>query len=55
MLKGTKSISMNFNSIIDGKTAVYMSASIPENGRSTHSVTIQDQDLYDANKDQCRK
>ena len=54
MLKGTKSISMNFNSIIDGKTAVYMSASIPENGRSSHSVTIQDQDLYDANKDQCR-
>lgn len=32
MLKGTKSTSMNFNSMINDKSAVYMSAQIPVNG-----------------------
>ena len=31
MLKGTKSTSMNFNSMINDKSAVYMSAQIPVN------------------------
>ena len=35
MLKGTKSVSMNFNSMI--------------------TITVQDRDLYEANKTQCRK
>ena len=30
MLQGTKSVSMNYNSLINGKPAVYMSTQIPE-------------------------
>ena len=36
MLKGTIATSMNFNSVIDGKLTVYMSAQIPENGFCKH-------------------
>ena len=55
MLKGTKSTSMNFNSMINDKSAVYMSAQIPVNGSASITITDQDRDLYEANKTQCRK
>ncbi len=55
MLKGTKSISLSFQSMIGDQVAVYMSAQIPESGRSTFSKTIQDLELYEANKAECRK
>jgi hypothetical protein len=34
MLKGTKSMNLSYSSIIDGKSVVYMSAQVPETGRS---------------------
>ena len=55
MLKGTKSTSMNFNSMINDKSAVYMSPQIPVNGSASITITVQDRDLYEANKTQCRK
>ena len=55
MLKGTKSTSMNFNSMINGRPAVYMSAQIPEAGNASTSITVQDRDLYAANRAECRK
>lgn len=55
MLKGTKSISLSFQSMIGDQVAVYMSAQIPESGRSTFSKTIQDLELYETNKAECRK
>ena len=55
MLKGTKSTSMNFNSMINDKSAVYMSAQIPVNGSARITITVQDRDLYEANRAECRK
>ena len=55
MLKGTKSVSMNFNSMINDRPVVYMSAQIQEAGNASTSITVQDRDLYEANKTQCRK
>lgn len=54
-LKGTKSVSLSFQSMIGDKVAVYMSAQIPESGRSNSNKTIQDLDLYEANKTECRR
>lgn len=54
-LKGTKSVSLSFQSMIGDKVAVYMSAQIPESGRSNSNKTIQDLDLYEANKSECRE
>ena len=54
-LKGTKSVSLSFQSMIGDKVAVYMSAQIPESGRSNSNKTIQDLDLYEANKTECRQ
>lgn len=55
MLKGTKSTTLNYSSVIDGKTVVYMTAQIPESGKSNCSKNIQDKELYEANKTECRK
>ena len=55
MLKGTKSVSLSYQSMIGDKVAVYMSAQIPESGRSNSNKTIQDLDLYEANKAECRE
>lgn len=55
MLKGTKSVSMNFNSMINDRPVVYMSAQIPESGNASTSITVQDRDLYEANRTECRK
>lgn len=54
-LKGTKNISLSYQSMIGDQVAVYMSAQIPESGRSNSSKTIQDLDLYEANKAECRE
>ena len=54
-LKGTKSVSLSYQSMIGDKVAVYMSAQIPESGRSNSNKTIQDLDLYEANKSECRE
>ena len=54
-LKGTKSVSLSYQSMIGDKVAVYMTASIPESGRSNSNKTIQDLDLYEANKTECRQ
>lgn len=55
MLKGTKSTTLNYSSVINGQTAVYMTAQIPENGKSNCNKIIQDKELYEANKAECRK
>lgn len=55
MLKGTKSTSLNYQSMIGDQVAVYMTAQIPESGRSNSSKTIQNIELYEANKVECRK
>lgn len=54
-LKGTKSVSLSYQSMIGDKVAVYMTASIPESGKSNSNKTIQDLDLYEANKTECRQ
>lgn len=53
-LKGTKNISLSYQSTIGDQVAVYMTAQIPESGRSNSNKTIQDLDLYEANKTECR-
>lgn len=55
MLKGTKSMNLSYSSIIDGNSVVYMTAQVPETGRSNCTKTIQDQEMYEANKEECRK
>lgn len=55
MLQGTKSVSMNYNSLINGKPAVYMTTQIPESGSASTSIVVQDQELYESNKEQCRR
>ena len=47
MLIGTKSTTLNYQSAIDGVVAVYMSATIGENGQVSTSKTIQNTDLYE--------
>lgn len=55
-LKITKSTSLQGQSVVDGQTVIYLSASISiENlGNSTVSQSIQNQELYAANKAACR-
>lgn len=55
-LKITKSTSLQRQSVVDGQTVIYLSASIStENlGNSTVSQSIQNQELYAANKAACR-
>lgn len=55
MLKGNKSVTISYQSVIGDQVAVYMSAQIPESGKSNSSKTIQDLELYEANKEECRK
>lgn len=54
-LKGSKSVSLSFQSMVGDQVAIYMSAQIPENGKSNSNMTIQDLELYEANKTECRK
>ena len=55
MLKGSKSVSLSFQSMVGDQVAIYMSAQILENGKSNSNMTIQDLELYEANKTECRK
>ena len=55
MLKGTRSTTLSYSSMVDGKTLVYMTAKIPESVKSNYSKNIQDKELYEANKTECRK
>ena len=54
MLIGTKSTTLNYQSAIDGVVAVYLSATIGEKGQVSTSKTIQNTELYEKNKDECR-
>lgn len=54
MLKGTKSINLSYNSMIGERSAMYMRAEITEAGKSTITKNIQDKELYEANKAECR-
>lgn len=55
MLKTTKSVTVTGHSVIDDKNAVYFRADINPNGESRINQSIQDQALYDANKEECRQ
>ena len=56
MLKTTKSISLTGNSMINDKPVVYMQANVSTGGGTTsHSSSIQDTALYEANKTECRQ
>lgn len=56
MLKTSKTINLSGNSIINDKQVVYMQANISTDGGTTsHSSSIQDKVLYEANKIECRK
>lgn len=56
-LKTTNSITVNGTSEIEGVQAVYLSAMISQEteGASTVSQSITNKDLYNANREQCRK
>lgn len=53
-LKGTKNISLSYQSVIGDEVVVYMTAQIPESGKSNSNKSIQNLDLYEANKTECR-
>ena len=54
MLKPTKAITLTANSMINGQQAVYMSANLATNGQVNSSMSIQNTELYEANKAECR-
>ena len=54
MLKATRSIKITANSMINGTQAMYMSADLATDGKVTSSTSIQNVDLYEANKTECR-
>ncbi|MBQ8232436.1 MAG: hypothetical protein IJZ34_11005 [Lachnospiraceae bacterium] len=53
-LQGKTATTFTYYSVINGKNVVYFHAQIPVTGKSTFSVQIQDQALYEANKAECR-
>ena len=56
MLKTNKSITITGNSMVNDKPAVYMQANVSTDGGTTsHSSSIQDKALYEANKAECRQ
>lgn len=57
MLKVNKSITLNGQCTIENKQVVYMSASLSTDGKSRGSVNVSivDDVLYNANKEECRK
>lgn len=56
MLKTSKTINLSGNSMINDKPVVYMQANVSTDGGATsHSSSIQDKELYEANKVECRK
>lgn len=55
MLDVKRSITLTGSSKIDGKTAMYMSANIAKDSKTSSNSAVMDQALYDANKKECRK
>ena len=55
MLNITKQTTLSCQSMIKGTVVVYMSASIAEDGQLSSNVSIQNKELYEANKTECRK
>lgn len=54
MLKATRSIKITANSMINGTQAMCMSANLDTDGKVTSSTAIQNVELYEANKTECR-
>ena len=54
MLKAKRSIKITANSMINGTQAMYMSADLGTDGKVTRSTAIQNVELYEANKVECR-
>lgn len=57
MLNINKTITVTGNSVINGTTVVYMSATLSTDGTTNNSTTktIANKELYDANKVEVRK
>lgn len=57
MLNTSKSITISGHSIIQGQVVAYMSANLSTDGNTNESLSknIQNQSLYDANKEEVRK
>lgn len=57
MLKVSQSMTLNGQCTIENKQVVYMSASLSTDGKSQGNinVSIVDDVLYNANKEECRK
>lgn len=55
MLTTNKNITVIGHSVIDDTNAVYFRADISTDGDSQIRQSIQDQSLYDANKQECRQ
>lgn len=57
MLNTNKTINISSTSNINGQVVVYMSATLNTEGSSYESITknIQNQELYNSNKDEVRK
>lgn len=54
MLETNKSITLTGNSVINDERVVYYRAEISPNG-SRINQSVQNQELYDANKTECRQ
>lgn len=57
MLNTSKSITISGHSIIQGQVVAYMSANLSTDGNTNESLSknIQNQSLYDSNKEEVRK
>lgn len=57
MLNTSKSITISGHSIIQGQVVAYMSANLSTDGNTNESLSknIQNQSLYDSNKEAVRK
>jgi len=57
MLNTSKSITISGQSIMDGQVVAYMTANLSTDGNTNESINknIQNQTLYDANKEAVRK
>ncbi|GAA0100822.1 hypothetical protein UT300012_15370 [Paraclostridium bifermentans] len=57
MLNTSKTITISGQSIIEGQVVAYMTANLSTDGKANENInkTIQNQTLYDANKEAVRK
>lgn len=54
MLKGKRSTTLNYSSVINDEIVVNLYANIPETGETSRNVNILNKSLYEANKEECR-